>query len=88
MNENDYITEAEALSDVLECGYEPFDRVLYFIELWEELKNEGSVWQDRFGKRYTAKKLKKDKRRLKNIVNFAKRNGRPLEQIEVLESLL
>ena len=34
------------------------------------------------------KKLKKDKRRLKNIINYAIDNERPLEQIETLESLL
>ena len=88
MTENDYITEAEALSDIYEEYSEPINRELYFAELWEELKNEGFVWQDRFGKRYTAKKLQKDKRRLKNIVNYAKQNDRPLEQIEALEVLL
>lgn len=88
MFENDYITEAEALSEYYEEYSEPFDRELYFIELWEELKNEGCVWQDRFGNRYTAKNLKNDKRYLKNIINFAKDNDRPLEQIETLEKLL
>lgn len=84
----DYITEADALSDIYEEYSEPIDRELYFAELWEELKSEGYVWKDRFGKCYTAKKLKKDKRRLTNVISYAKRNDRPLEQIEVLESLL
>ena len=88
MTENDYITEAEALSDIYEEYSEPINRELYFAELWEELKNEGYVWKDRFGKCYTAKKLKKDKRRLKNIINYAIDNERPLEQIEALEGLL
>lgn len=88
MTENNYITEAEALSDIYEEYSEPFDRELYFAELWEELKNDGFVWQDRFGKRYTAKKLQKDKRRLKNIINYAIDNERPLEQIQALENLL
>ena len=85
---DDYITEAEALSDIYEEYSEHIDRALYFAELWEELKSEGYVWKDRFGKCYTAKKLKKDKRRLKNIINYAINNERPLEQIEALKSLL
>ena len=32
--------------------------------------------------------LKKNKRYLKNIIGFAKRNHRPIEQIETLENLL
>lgn len=84
----DYITEADALSDIYEEYSEPIDKELYFALLWEELKSEGYVWKDRFGKCYTAKKLKKDKRRLKNIISYAIDNERPLEQIEVLESLL
>jgi hypothetical protein len=88
MTDNDYITEAEALSDIYEEYSEPINRELYFAELWEELKSEGYVWKDRVGKCYTAKKLQKDKRHLKNIINYAIYNDRPSEQIEVLESLL
>ena len=88
MSKEDYITEAEAISDIYENFSQPIDRELYFIELWEKLKNKGYVWKDRFGKCYTAKKLKKDKRHLKNIINYAKCNDRPLEQIETLENLL
>ena len=88
MTENDYITEAEALSDIYEEYSEPINRELYFAELWEELKSEGFVWRDRYDQNYTAKTLAKDKRRLRNIINYAKRNDRPLEQIEALEGLL
>lgn len=88
MTENDYITEAEALSDIYEEYSEPINRELYFAELWEELKSEGFVWRDRYGQNYKAKTLAKDKRRLRNIINYAKRNDRPLKQIEVLEGLL
>lgn len=87
MIDDDYITEAEALSDNLEWECEPIDRELYFIGLWEELKSEGFVWRDKYGKNYKAKTLAKDKRRLRNIINYAKQNYRPLEQIEILESL-
>ena len=88
MSDNDYITEAEALSDNLEIYIFPYDIELYFIELWEELKSKGFVWQDRKGNNLKAKTLAKDKRRLKNVISYAKRNNRPLEQIRVLESLL
>lgn len=88
MTENDYITEAEALSDIYEEYSEPINRELYFAELWEELKSKGFVWQDRQGNNFKAKTLAKDKRRLKNVISYAKRNNRPLEQIEALESLL
>lgn len=88
MSDNDYITEAEALSDIYEEYSESIYRELYFVELWEELKSKGFVWQDRYGKNYKAKTLAKDKRRLRNVINYAKRNDRPLEQIEVLEGLL
>lgn len=88
MSENDYITEAEALSDNLETYIFPYDIELYFIELWEELKSKGFVWRDRRGNNFTAKTLSKDNRRLKNVISYAKRNNRPLEQIKVLESLL
>lgn len=83
----DYITEAEALSDIYGEDF-LYEEDLYFSLLWKELKSKGYVWQDRSGKRYTAKNLKKDKRYLKNIINFAKDNDRPLEQIETLEKLL
>lgn len=89
MTENNYITEAEALSDNLETYIFPYDiEQLYFIELWEELKSKGFVWRDRKGNNFKAKTLSKDKRRLKNVISYAKRNNRPLEQIEVLEGLL
>ena len=88
MTENDYITEAEALSDIYEEYSESIYRELYFVELWEELKSEVFVWRDRYGQNYKAKTLAKDKRRLRNVINYAKRNDRPLEQIEALESLL
>lgn len=84
----DYITEAEALSDIYEEYSEPIDRELYFALLWEELKSKGFVWRDRQGNNFKAKTLSKDKRRLTNVINYAKRNDRPLEQIEKLESLL
>lgn len=88
MTDNDYITEAEALSDIYEEYSESIYRELYFVELWKEIKSKGFVWQDRYGQNYKAKTLSKDKRRLRNIINYAKRNDRPLEQIEALESLL
>ena len=88
MSENDYITEAEALSDNLETYILPYDISLYFIELWEELKSKGFVWRDRQGNNFKAKTLSKDKRRLKNVISYDKRNNRPIEQIRVLESLL
>lgn len=88
MSKDDYITEAEALSDSLETYIFPYDIELYFIELWEELKSKGFVWRDRQGNNFKAKTLTKDKRRLKNVISYAKRNNRPLEQIEALESLL
>lgn len=88
MSKDDYITEAEALSDNLETYIFPYDRDIYFITLWEELKSKGYVWEDRYGNYYKAKALRKDKRRLKNIISYAKRNGRPMEQIKALENLL
>ena len=88
MSDNDYITEAEALSDYLEIYIFPYDIELFFIGLWEELKSKGFVWQDRQGNNFKAKTLAKDKRRLKNVISYAKRNNRPLEQIKALESLL
>lgn len=63
------------------------ERYIYFNLLWDELKENGFVWEDINGKRYTAKQLAKDKRYLKNIIRFAKVNDRPQEQITVLESL-
>lgn len=81
-------TEAEALNDNIETYCFPYDRDLYFIFLWEELKINGYVWQDKNGNYYKAKTLKKDKRHLRNIISYAKRNNRPLEQIEALEKLL
>ena len=85
---DEYCTEAEALSDNLETYIFPYDIELYFIELWEELKLKGFVWRDRQGNNFKAKTLSKDKRRLRNVISYAKRNNRPLEQIRVLESLL
>ena len=64
MTDNDYISEAEALSDNLETYlFSDCDLYLetdiYFIELWQELKDKGYVWQDRYGIKYSADKLKK-----------------------------
>ena len=42
-------TEAEALNDNIETYCFPYDRDLYFIFLWEELKINGYVWQDKSG---------------------------------------
>ena len=64
-----------------------YERYIYFHLLWNELKENGFVWEDINGKRYTAEQLAKDKRYLKNIIRFAKVNDRPQEQITVLESL-
>lgn len=88
MSKDDFCSEAEALNDNLETYCFPYDLDFYFVALWEQLKSKGCVWQDKYGNNYKAKTLSKDKRRLKNIVNYAKRNNRPKEQIEVLENLL
>ena len=76
--------EAEILSDNIEAYEETLDRDLYFLLLWEELKKQGFVWQDKYGNKYKAKTLSKDQRYLRNVIRYAQRNNRPEEQIEVL----
>ncbi len=81
-------SEAEISSDNIEVYEETLDRDLYFLLLWEELKEQGFVWQDKYGNKYKAKTLAKNQRYLRNVIRYARGNNRPEEQISVLEKIL
>lgn len=69
-------------------SYSEDDLIVYFHLLFQELKENGFLWQDKNGIRYKKNQLKKDKRYLRNIIKYAKSHLRPNEQIKELEQLL
>ena len=69
-------------------SYSEDDLIVYFHLLFQELKENGFLWQDKNGIKYKKNQLRKDKRYLRNIIKYAKSHLRPDEQIKELEQLL
>lgn len=72
-------------SDVDDYKEENFDVHLYLDLNWEELQDDGYIWEDINCNRYKEKDI--DNRYLKNILNFCKHHYRPKEQVEKLQQL-